>query len=76
MAMKFLVCRLNAAVSEATKISPCASPITMGDPLQATTMFSGSALFRIARPHVPSHLRERVSMGEEADQQVCWCTYS
>lgn len=70
MAMKFLVCLLNAAVSEATKISPCARPITMGDPLQATTMLSGSALFRIARPHVPSHLREGGPTGEGTGPSV------
>ena len=70
MAIKFFVCLLKAAVSDATKISPCAKPITMGDPLQATTMLSGSALFRIAKPHVPSHLREGVPKGQEISPQL------
>ena len=55
MAMKFLVCRLKADVSEAIKVFPGASPMFMGLPLQATTTLSGSLTLRTATPHVPSH---------------------
>ena len=55
IAMKFLVCRLKAEVSEAINVLPGASPMFMGEPLQATTTLSGSFTDRTATPHVPSH---------------------
>mmetsp|Transcript_20443 Transcript_20443/g.63208 ORF Transcript_20443/g.63208 Transcript_20443/m.63208 type:complete len:231 (-) Transcript_20443:90-782(-) len=54
MAMKFLVWRLNAAVSDAMNVLPGARPIVMGDPLQATTTSFGSRTDNTAMPHVPS----------------------
>mmetsp|Transcript_23612 Transcript_23612/g.72932 ORF Transcript_23612/g.72932 Transcript_23612/m.72932 type:complete len:268 (-) Transcript_23612:350-1153(-) len=56
MAMKFFVWRLNADVSDAMNVRPGASPMFMGEPLQATTTASGSATLRAQTPHVPSHL--------------------
>ena len=55
MAMKFLVCRLKADVSEAMNVLPGAKPMFMGEPLQATTTESGSFTLRTATPQVPSH---------------------
>mmetsp|Transcript_20206 Transcript_20206/g.80659 ORF Transcript_20206/g.80659 Transcript_20206/m.80659 type:complete len:253 (-) Transcript_20206:258-1016(-) len=62
MAMKFLVCRLKAAVSDATKVLPGARPIVMGLPLHATTISDGSSAARTARPHVPSHFLSAVAV--------------
>ena len=55
MAMKFLVCRLKALVSDAMNVLPGAKPMFIGLPLQATTTESGSLTLNTATPHVPSH---------------------
>lgn len=41
MAIKFFVCLLKAAVSEATKMWSVPSPMTIGEPLHATIISSG-----------------------------------
>ena len=54
--MKFLVCLLNAEVSEATQTLSSEIPITRGDPPHATTISSSLDLEITANPQVPSSL--------------------
>ena len=56
-ATKLLVYFEKALVSDAMKVLPWPNPITMGEPLQATTISSGLFLLMTANPQLPSQLR-------------------
>ena len=65
--MKLLVCLLKADVSLAMNVLSGEIPMTSGEPLQATTSWSGSSLDVIHRPQVPSHRDKAFSVASTTE---------